>query len=138
MPKKAIHKASNLPEGWEFIDGQASHAANPTTFECPNQAEAEDMVKGDFVKIGIRNEGLHVPGKPNGERFWTIIHSRKKLKTKVVYRAEINNDLFVLPQHFGDKFVIGDIIEFEGKHVLSSYNKNKNFKKHRQIEAGKN
>lgn len=134
VPKNQTHKATNLPEGWSFINAQAEHDKNPHTFEVPSKAECADLVKGDFVKIGLRNPDLV---SPNGERFWVLIHSVKKTKTKTIYIAEINNDLEIIPLYCPN-ICCGDPIEFEPQHVMSTHNHNKNFAKHRKIDAAKN
>jgi len=85
-----------------FVDAQKMHKMYPDTFEAPTKAELNALKKGDLVKVCYNDE----------ERFWVILTSVRgqKLKGKV-------DNLLLTPD-----LSLGDIIEFEKKHVYSIMN----------------
>jgi hypothetical protein len=84
-----------------FVDAQEMHRNNPDRFEVPSQEELDKLDIGDVVKVC---DGY--------ERFWTII-------THVdgdFLQASINNHLLDK-----DKGRVGDIVEFEKRHIYAIY-----------------
>lgn len=123
MPKTALPTLfRELPRGWARIDGEASNAKDPRTFRIPTREEIDDLVVDDYVKIGIRHQTKKT--SPNGERFWVKIIALDKATKKFI--GQIDNDLGFLWDGIG----LGDHIEFEAKHILSTHDQNQNFEKH--------
>jgi hypothetical protein len=86
---------------FNFVDAQAMHNDNPERFSVPSKKDLDKLDIGDVVKV--------CDGR---ERFWTII-------TEVngdFIKASINNHL--LQDYKGS---VGDIVEFEKRHIYEIY-----------------
>ncbi|NKX37327.1 hypothetical protein HGG70_05185 [Rhodobacteraceae bacterium R_SAG4] len=88
----------------ELIDAQARHAATPTTFEVPSEADLAAIFVEDYVKIALTAPNI------GAERFWVEVTSLEN----GAYRGKVSNDLV----RFGNHYSYGDEITFEAKHVM--------------------
>ena len=96
---------------WHLENAFEIQKESPYTFYLPPQTSIDKLEKGDLVKL-IFKFYSDAPKAPNAERMWVIIKEKNKGK----FIGELNNQPF-----FINDIKVGDIIEFENKHIIQIY-----------------
>lgn len=89
-----------------LINAEARSIKNPN-FQIPPQDIRENLMVGDFAKIGIEGAGV-------GERFWVKV---TKALEDGLYQSTLANNLITFSAEVGYRFIFGP------EHVLGVYEK---------------
>jgi len=101
---------------WTLADGEELHARAPETFLIPPKRERKDLRAGSLAKLLFLYPAQSIRSEQSvGERMWVEVTEVKKGG----YRGKVCNSA-VCPELLPE---LGDIVEFEPKHVIPTRSK---------------
>ncbi|SFA75647.1 hypothetical protein SAMN05216312_101307 [Cohnella sp. OV330] len=94
---------------WSLEDVEQTSLRYPSTFFIPSQNERKKQKKGDWVRLHFVLEHPSEDG-PRAERMWVEVTEKKRWSQKYI-GILTNQPVYI------SSLQIGDIIEFEPKHI---------------------
>lgn len=95
---------------WTLSNGEEIHAANPITFEIPDEWERKSLQPGSIVKLIFIPESTQ-NGGPGGERMWVQV--TENVADGSYIGVLDNQPAFINDLKYGDK------IAFKPENVIS-------------------
>lgn len=102
--------ASIVLDGWELEDGEAYHAAAPTTFQIPDVARRQNLRRADFAKLMFN---LAFAEPPTVERMWVVVTANLGDGR---YLGILDNEPRTVREN--DHLWVEDEVAFEARHIV--------------------